>query len=255
MPDVDVSSAAVHETRVAVARAARMMAAAGLVEAFGHVSARLPGGGAAITSTLPLHIARAQDVVVVDAVGTPLAGAVTDVPLEVWLHLAVYAARPDVRAVARGHSPSVVVWGTGFEDLPLLHGLGMLAGRRVRVHDDVALVSDLGRGAAAARLLRDDLALLLRGNGALAVGADPVEAATRLHALEERAAVALRSRSLVPTVPVTSDAWHARARDTPVELRRACRWFAARYDVPEPSATEPSLETPTTTNPLEEDPC
>ena len=42
-----------HGHRGQVASVARLIAAAGLAEAFGHVSARLDGGGFAITSTGP----------------------------------------------------------------------------------------------------------------------------------------------------------------------------------------------------------
>lgn len=214
--------------REEVARTARMIAAAGLVEAFGHVSARLPEGGAAITSTRPMDAARAEDVVVLDASGRPVAGAVDDVPLEIRLHLEVYAARPDVDAICRGHPPAAVAWGVSDADLPASHGLGLLAGRRVRVHDDIALVSSRERGRAAARRLGPDHALLLRANGALAVGGTLLEAATRLYALEERARVALAAPPAAVRT-VTEAEWDARAPDSAVELIRACRWFAHRF--------------------------
>ncbi|MEO3785449.1 class II aldolase/adducin family protein [Actinocorallia sp. B10E7] len=217
----------VERVREEVARTARMIAAAGLVEAFGHVSARLPDG-VAITSTRPMDAARAQDVVLLDASGEAVGGALDDVPLEIRLHLEIYAARPDVMAICRGHSPAAVAWGASDADLPALHGLGLLAGRRVRVHDDIALISDLRRGRAAAERLGPDSALLLRANGGLAVGATLTEAATRLYALEERARVAL-----APTPPaarpVTEAEWDAREPDSAVELVRACRWFAHRF--------------------------
>lgn len=214
--------------RAGVARTARMAAAAGLVEAFGHVSARLPGGGLAITSTRPLHSARDEDVVVLDADGTPVSGALGDVPLETWLHHGVYAARPDVRAIVRGHPRSVVAWGVGGLELPVLHGLGLLAGRRVPVHHDVELVSDTGRAAAAAAALGQAQALVLRANGALAVGGDLLEAVTRLYALEERALVALTARA-ARVAPGDTQDWGTREQDSAVEMHRACRWFAERF--------------------------
>ncbi|MCD0452071.1 class II aldolase/adducin family protein [Actinocorallia sp. API 0066] len=221
---------AVEAARANVAAVARMTARAGLVEAFGHVSARLPGGGAAITPTLPMDAVRPEDVVVLDPSGRALAGALDDVPLEIWLHLAVYAARPDVGGICRGHPPHAVRWGTGDAPLPVLHGLGLLAGLTVRVHDDVALISTRERAEAAARALADDMALLLRGNGALAVGTDPLEAATRLHHLEDRARVALSPGP--STSPVTDTTWTTRAADSPAELRRARRWFAHHHTDP-----------------------
>lgn len=230
MPDVVGGGAVAGDpaaVRARVAATARGLAAAGLVEAFGHVSARLPGGGMAITSTRPLHAQRADDVLVLDPAGVVVAGPVGDVPLEIWLHAAVYAARPDVGGICRGHPPYAVVWGTTTRALPALHGLGLLAGRRVRVHDDVELVSTPERGAAAALALGEDQALLLRGNGALAVGAELDEAAARLAALEDRARVAVLAAAAGLAAPRTS--WAARSRDSSVEMRRAARWFAHRY--------------------------
>ncbi len=211
-----------------------MAARAGLVEAFGHVSARLPGGGAAITSTRPMEAARAEDVVVLDAAGRTVAGPAEDVPLEIWLHLAIYAARPDIGAICRGHPPAAVRWGTGDTALPALHGLGLMAGRRVPVHDDALLVSTPERGTAAARSLGTNTSLLLRGNGALAVGADPVEAATRLYALEDRARAALTPGPA--SHPLPDAVWDERAADSTAELPRARRWFAHHYGTPEPEA-------------------
>ncbi|MDX6739628.1 class II aldolase/adducin family protein [Actinocorallia sp. A-T 12471] len=224
--------------RAEVAAAAQAAARAGLVEAFGHVSARLPDGGAAITATLPMDTARAEDVIVLDAAGRAIAGAVGDVPLEIWLHLAIYAARPDVGAICRGHPPAAVRWGTGDAELPALHGLGLMAGRRVPVHDSVALVSTPERGAAAARALGSEASLLLRGNGALAVGADPLEAATRLYALEDRARVALSPGPASRPVPAPD--WDARLTDSPIELTRARRWFTHHYTPPPTPPTAPA---------------
>jgi ribulose-5-phosphate 4-epimerase/fuculose-1-phosphate aldolase len=227
------------DVRHTVAATARMLARAGLVEAFGHVSARVdhrarasasePVGGdlrVAITSVRPLGSAVAGDVVVCDRDGVPRAGPGDELPLETALHLAIYRARPDVWAICRGHPPSVVVWGTGTAELPLRHGLGALAGQTVGVHPDIDLVTDHEQGTAVARTLGDGHAVLLRANGALAVGADLPEAATRLYFLEERARVALAARDVEP---VDATRWRQRARHSPAELRRAVRWFVGAF--------------------------
>lgn len=228
-------TATVDAVRVEVAATARMLCAAGLIEAFGHVSARLPDGGVAITPTSPLLAVTAADVVIVDADG--VAPAHSAAPLEVPLHVAIYRARPDVDAICRGHGPSMVAWGVGTTPLPLLHGLGAIAGRQVLVHPDPLLVTTAAAGDAVASTLGTDDAVLLRANGGLAVGPSLVEAATRLWFAEERAAVALAAAAATgPGVdgpgggpPVGDDVWEARLADTPAELRRAVAWFAARF--------------------------
>lgn len=206
-----------------------MLVRAGLVEAFGHVSARMDGG-MAITSVRPLGSAAVDDVVLCDDAGVPRTGPGRELPLETALHVAVYRARDDVQAICRGHPPAVVAWGTGTAALPLYHGLGGLAGLLVPVHPDIDLVTNRSRGAAVARTLGDGDAVLLRANGALAVGADLSEAATRLYFLEERARVA---GAAPDAEPVDAAHWRRRTRHSPAELRRAIRWFVGAFGDPD----------------------
>ncbi|MDY7103690.1 MAG: class II aldolase/adducin family protein [Actinomycetota bacterium] len=222
--------------RAEVAATARRVVAAGLIGAFGHVSSRLPDGegptgGIAITSTRPLARTTPDEVLVVDAEATPVAGPVGDAPLERVMHLAIYAARPDVGAICRGHPAAAVAWGAGTRDLPLLHGLGAMAGRRVAVHHDIDLITTVESGRAVAATLGDDHAVLLRSNGGLAVGATLDEAATRLWYVEERAAVALAAPDAGKSPAPAAD-WEPRWHHVPAELRRAVAWFRATHDVP-----------------------
>ena len=211
--------------RTEVARVARMVSRAGLAEGFGHVSARTESGFA-ITSVTPMLGATAESVVIVDLETGPVGGPVDQAPLETPLHAAVYAARSDVGGICRGHPPFVVDWGAGLDDLPLLHGLGALAGHPVRVHDDIELVTTPDQAVAVAGTLGSATSVILRANGALAVGRDPVEAATRLYFLEERARVATRSTAAPPGDAST---WARRLEHTDPELTRAVKWFEARF--------------------------
>lgn len=211
--------------RESVTRTARMMSRAGLAEAFGHVSARL-GDGFAITSTLPFTAAGPDDVVMVADANHPPSGG-GGAPLETPMHAAIYLARPDVGAICRGHPPWVVSWGVGTDNLPLLHGLGALAGRRVGVSPDVDLISTLSQGTAVAEVLGNDHAVVLRANGCLTVGTTPLEALTRLYFLEERARVAISS----PAGRQERD-WETRLRHTSAEMPRAMAWVEAVFGQP-----------------------
>jgi len=205
-----------------VARMARMMARAGLAEAFGHVSARFEDGYA-ITSVKPFLAAGPDDVIMVPDLRTPPSGTGT-ASLEVPMHAAVYLARPDVQAICRGHSPAVAAWGVGTDDLPLLHGLGALAGRHVAVHDDVELITSLARAGGLVETLADDHCVILRSNGALAVGTALSEALTRLYYLEERARVALQRPD--GGGPLN---WGNRLDNTAKELPRTVAWMEATF--------------------------
>ena len=81
----------------AVVAAARVLAALGLVDAFGHVSVRA-GDALLITPPTALDQAERTDLLLVrlDAVDLP-PGA----PPETWLHLAIYRARPHRRRLGR----------------------------------------------------------------------------------------------------------------------------------------------------------
>jgi len=227
------------DPRVEVARGARMLARAGLVHAFGHTSVRTSDEGIAISSTRPLDALEPEDVVVLDADGRAVAGPVEEAPIEIALHRAIYAARPDVGGIARGHPPHVVRWGIGTRDLPLLHGLGALAGLRVPVHTEVDLVASPTAATAAASTLGDGWAMLLRANGAVTVGVTLDEAATRLWFLEDRARVALGA---VPVdAPIPSEIWERRAHHVPPELRRAIAWFTTRFGGETEGSTYPEV--------------
>ena len=244
-----------NELKTDVAATARMLAAAGLVEAFGHVSARLSGGGFLITPTSPLLDAVADTVITVDDADAVVDNPAHAAPLEIPLHAAIYRARPDVAAICRGHGAAMVAWGVTVEDpplrhglgaiagvhrrsvsrsvtsLPLRHGLGAIAGVTIPVHPDVDLIASAEAGARAAATLGPHHGALLRANGGFAVGADLLEAATRLWFLEERARVALAA---APSTGAEID-WGHRLTHTGVELRRAKAWFAARFAASDPS--------------------
>lgn len=208
-----------------VASVARLIARAGLVQAFGHVSARTDGGGFALSSTAPLFAQQAADVLHLDAAGTVVAGAPGTCPLEAPMHAAVYAARPDVGAIVRTHSPHAAAWAARGTVPPLVHGLGGLAGR-VTASASSDLVAGPAAGAAVARALGAGDCVLLRANGALCAGPDLPEAVVRAFYLEERAAVF----DLAPDAPeLEGDELRIRSQHFGAERARAWRWIHARY--------------------------
>lgn len=211
-----------------VAATARMVASAGLVEAFGHVSARTERGFL-ITSTRPMPDCTAGDVIAVDS-GVAVRGPVDRLPLEAPLHDAIYRSRSGVGAICRGHPPFAVIWGTTNERLPLLHGLGGIAGAAVRVHPEIELIKSAEYADRVAETLGDDFSMLLAANGALSVGTDLLEAATRLWFLEERARVVIQARSArIGMESRSEELWKRRMGDTGAELVRAKRWMLETF--------------------------
>ena len=197
----------VPELAGAVAGAARVLAALGLVDAFGHVSAR-DGDALLITPPAPLDQAKGADLVLVplDAADLP-PGA----PPETWLHLAIYRARPDVAAVARAQPEAALAVGADRTELAPLHGQAAWLGRRVPVHPVPRLLRTAELAAAAAATLGKADAMVLRGNGAVTTGAGPGIAVARMHLL----ATACRAHTAACNpVPLDDDditAWRAAA--------------------------------------------
>ncbi len=214
----------IERLKAEVAATARMMSAARLVDAFGHASVRLPGGGFLMTSTAPLLTTAAETILTVNDSGETI-DAPAGKPLEIVIHAGIYRARPDVGAVCRGHGAAMAAWGERGAEVPLMHGMGGLAGKVVPVHPDLDLITTLDSGDRMAATLGDNRSMLLQANGGLAVGADLVEAATRLWYLEERCRVAVETAGL----PQPVGAWAQRLSHSAPELIRAKAWFAARF--------------------------
>ncbi len=191
-----------------VAEAGRVLAGLGLVTAFGHVSARA-GDRMIITPAADLAGVTATDLIDVplDPRSLP-AGA----PAEAWAHRQVYAARPDVGAIARAQPPAAFPAGALLAELPVLHGQACWLGASVPVHDDPRLLRSAELADRAAAALGQANALILRGNGALTCASSPEQAVARMWLLAAACEVWLAaSASGVPRPMDASDAesWRA----------------------------------------------
>ncbi len=202
-----------------IVHAARVLAGLGLVTAFGHVSRRT-GTGLLITPAADLATVEAADLVEIDLTATSLPPGA---PAEAWVHLAVYAARDDVGAIARAQPPpafaaaaalarSGVPAGESAAVLPLLHGQACWLGPRVPVHLDARLLRSPGLGREAAAALGPCDAMLLRGNGTLTCGATPEAAVTRMWLLSAACQTWLAAAACGPVRPMAeaeAESWRA----------------------------------------------
>jgi HCOMODA/2-hydroxy-3-carboxy-muconic semialdehyde decarboxylase len=184
-----------------VLAAARTLAAHGLVDAFGHVSART-ATGFALTPPEALGTL-APDTALID-VSLQAPALPARAPKEAWIHRAIYARRPEVGAICRAQPRAVNdAAGAGLV-LRALHGQGAFVGAQVPVHDDATLVRDAGRGEAVAAALGDGPAVVLRGNGAVTVAASPGLAVALMHVLETSARVNLAAASARRSRPLSA---------------------------------------------------
>lgn len=185
-----IAAESLRSLREEVATANRIAHASGLVTAFGHVSARIPGTETFVipTRASPM-LADAARLLVMSCEGEVLDGK-GQPNSESWIHAGLYAARPDVGGVAHVHSPACVALGQLGLTVRPMHNSGAVAGD-VPVFERVGLIRTRALGDAAARALGSGRALLLRGHGANVAESDVRRAVVVACFLEEAARLQL----------------------------------------------------------------
>ncbi len=162
-----------------IVTANRILANEGIVDSFGHVSARHPDKPDHYLLSRARAPERIEPAISSNTSSTALAiderGRTPY--LERFIHGAIYEARPDVQSVVHNHSPSVIPFGvTGQKLKPLLH-MCASCGHEVPIWDcrdnfgdTTLLVSDMAMGRDLARHLAQRPTTLMRGHGATVVG-------------------------------------------------------------------------------------
>jgi HCOMODA/2-hydroxy-3-carboxy-muconic semialdehyde decarboxylase len=201
----------IEAAAAAVAEAANVLARLGLVTAYGHVSARA-GEAMLITPAADLAEVTASQVIAVPLTATPPLPA--DVPAEAWAHLALYRVRPDAAAIARAQPVSGFAAAAATTSLAPLHGQAAWLGESIPVHDSAFLLRSPELAERAAFSLSRGEALLLRGNGAITLGAAPGLAVARMWILAAACEVYLAARGGGPysLTPLSADeiaSWRA----------------------------------------------
>lgn len=210
-----------------VVTAAKILHRKKLVEAFGHVSCRLPDGTYAITPTKPFYLLTAQDILIVSEAGQVLNGDQLLRPLEFPMHAAIYKARKDINAICRTHSEFACILGTQGKEIYPLHGFGLFLGERVPVHHDLQLMTDNERAARLAENLGSAEAMLIRGNGNIALGTEISYACVRAVYLEECARFLVYGSLLGEPLRLTAEETAVRKQWIDVEMKRAWRYLVS----------------------------
>ena len=192
-----------------IVRVTRLLRERGLaIGTSGNVGARLADGRIAITpSTMDYDEMTADDIVIVTADGTPSEGRHRP-SSELALHLAVYAARPDVAAIVHSHSPYATTFAAARRDVPAVHYvLALLVGpgrNTLRVAPYATFGTD-ELAANAVATLRADQAVLLANHGAIAVAATLASALGRAERVEELAMLAWRAEQIGGATLLSAD--------------------------------------------------
>lgn len=164
-----------------------ILARRGLLDGFGHISARDGDRLLIARNIAPARVAT-TDVVRVAFDGTVSAGDARKPYLERFIRGAIYAARPDVGAIVHSHAASVIPFS-------LARGASLCA------------VSHMGGFLGAGVPLfeiRDAPAVLMRGHGITVVGADVRQAVFRAIYTDVNARLQSEALRLGPLVPLNA---------------------------------------------------
>jgi len=179
-----VSSLDARRIRVA----ARALARANLVHAYGHCSLRIDPELFIVTPPKPLGLVRNDD----SPVPVTLEGALPpDALPEVIAHQEIYRRRAEVCGIARFQSPNVTALSTLGLTPKARHGFGAYFAPGVPFYTNPRLVRDAASAQTLAAELGSGRAIVMRGNGAITVGTSIEEAAVMAWYLEDAARVEL----------------------------------------------------------------
>jgi ribulose-5-phosphate 4-epimerase/fuculose-1-phosphate aldolase len=162
-----------------IAIGSRVLAEFGVLDGFGHVSARHPTKPDRffMSRSLAPALVTVEDILELDLDGNAIDLQGRTLFLERFIHSEIYRARPDVMSVVHTHSPGVVPFSVSQTKLrPIFHNPSFLGvgapvwDIRKDFGDTDMLVSNGAMGKSLAQALGDKPVALMRGHGDVTVG-------------------------------------------------------------------------------------
>jgi ribulose-5-phosphate 4-epimerase/fuculose-1-phosphate aldolase len=200
----------------------RILAEHGVLDAYGHVSARSPVDPSRffMSRSLAPELVAAVDLQEYGADSEPV-GDARKPYLERFIHGEIYRTRPDVMAVVHSHSDSSIPFGISRTAMkPVYHmasflwsGVPVFDIRRERDDNDL-LVRDRPLGAALARSLGPCNCVLMRGHGVTVVGENIPEVVFRAVYTEMNAKLQLQAMGLAGPLTYLSEEEGRRATES-----------------------------------------
>jgi HCOMODA/2-hydroxy-3-carboxy-muconic semialdehyde decarboxylase len=157
----------------------RILADFGVLDGFGHVSARHPTNPNRflMARSLAPALVTADDIMEFDLEGNAVDARGRTVFLERFIHSEIYKARPDVMGVVHTHSAGVIPFSvTNVPLRAMFHNPSFLAAGapvwdiRKDFGETNMLVSDSAKGKSLAKMLGEKSVALMRGHGDVTVG-------------------------------------------------------------------------------------
>ena len=162
-----------------LAAASRILAAQGVVDAFGHVSMRHPTASDRylMARAVPPALATPDDIIEYDLDSNPINANGRGSFLERFIHGEIYKARPDIQSVVHSHSQTVIPFGLVRVPMrAMFHNAAFIAaGVPVfDIHEKFGatdmLVGNPEKGVALAATLGSHDIVLMRAHGSVACG-------------------------------------------------------------------------------------
>jgi ribulose-5-phosphate 4-epimerase/fuculose-1-phosphate aldolase len=183
----------------------RILAQQGVLDGFGHVSARhnRAANRFIMSRSLAPELVTAADLVEFDLDGNAVDAKGKSLYSERFIHAEIYRARPDVRAVVHNHAAALIPFSVTNVPLKPMYHMASFIGNGVPVFDirktfgmTDMLVSDSAKGRALAQVLGDKTCVLMRGHGVAVVGPTIQHAVGRSVYLEVNARVQAQAVAL-----------------------------------------------------------
>jgi len=215
----------------------RILAAHGVIDAYGHVSIRSPEDPKRFLlarAIAPESVGR-EDILEYGLDGEPIDPARKGESVsERYIHSEVYRARPDVMSVVHNHSPSIIPFSVTHVKMRALWHMASFIGeglpnfeiRKVKKGSDL-LVRNPRLGASLAKTLAGRSAALMRGHGAVVTGEDLPRAVGRSIYLEQSARMQMQALLLSSKVTYM-DAAEVKASAPVQDYKRAWPLWRAK---------------------------
>jgi ribulose-5-phosphate 4-epimerase/fuculose-1-phosphate aldolase len=183
----------------------RILAQQGVLDGFGHVSARHTRAlnRFIMSRSLAPELVTAGDLIEFDLEGNAVDAKGRALYSERFIHAEIYRSRNDVRAVVHNHAPSLIPFSVTTVPLRPMYHMASFIGDGVPVFDirknfgmTDMLVSDTAKGRALAQTLADKNCALMRGHGVVVVGPTIQHAVGRSVYLEVNARVQAQAMAL-----------------------------------------------------------
>jgi len=163
-----------------IVAANRILSHQGVVDGFGHVSARHEEDAARflLARSMAPGLVTADDILEFDLTGNALDPHGRTLYVERFIHSEIYKADPEIKAIVHSHSPSIIPFGvTSIPLRPIYHmssflgaGVPIFEIRDTRGPATDMLIRAPELGAALAKSIGKSAVVLMRGHGNVVVG-------------------------------------------------------------------------------------